>query len=93
MADLQTQLIHLFAKEINSFLTTDDVDTPPVPKKQVEKFMKDNLGLILAAVQRMMNDYEADGELDDLRDPMPDWIREYVYDGELDEKLNARRPS
>lgn len=54
----------------------------------VHEFVKNNSDAIDRAVDTMYKDYEDDGELNDLKNPEADWIREYTHNDELGQILN-----
>ena len=47
---------------------------------EIEKFIKDNNDNIEKTIDIMINDYTNDNELYLLKDPLLDWITEYLYD-------------
>lgn len=93
MESLKLTLMKLFNEEIMAYLTSaDDEETSPVSENIAQTFIDRSSEMILAAVTQMCQDYDEEGELNELANPDNDWIREYIYNGgELEEALQAVR--
>lgn len=49
-----------------------------VSENQIEAFLASHSTQLKNAARKMYKEYEADGELDDLKNPENDWVREYM---------------
>jgi hypothetical protein len=52
----------------------------PFTESEVRGFIIENLNNIERVIWAMIRDYEGDGELNQLLNPEPSWILEYLYD-------------
>jgi hypothetical protein len=52
----------------------------PFTSDEIDNFIKDNNDNIEKVIQKMINDYSNDNEIELLADPLFDWIGEYLYD-------------
>ncbi len=58
----------------------DDNDLQPFSENKISDFIKRNINRIDTVIDIMITEYKNDNELEDLLNPEPDWIREYLYD-------------
>ena len=56
-----------------------DNDLEPYTDIQIYNFIKDNEKQIENTINNMIKDYKNDGDLEELKNPEKDWIREYLY--------------
>jgi hypothetical protein len=75
-------LLSLFIKEIECALTIgrSDNELEPFSEDKINTFIEDHMSDILDRIHSMYNCYEEDGELEDLKNPENDWIREVLFD-------------
>jgi len=78
---------HNILKSKITFMITNDLTIgrndhclPAFTNEKINKFIKDNDDKIETVIQNMINDYKNDNELELLKDPLLDWIGEYLYD-------------
>jgi hypothetical protein len=57
-----------------------DNDLIPFTKVEIDKFIENNNDKIEEVIKLMIDDYSNDGDLELLKDPLFDWIGEYLYD-------------
>lgn len=57
-----------------------DRGLPALSENEIRMFCNDNTAGIEQVITEMIQDYEEDGELDQLLYPQPFWIYEYLYD-------------
>ena len=79
---IKTILYKLILEQIRADLTTgqEDQDLDPYTIEQINNFVIDNEANIQKVISDMINAYEDDEELEDLLEPEPDWIREFLYE-------------
>ena len=52
----------------------------PFTRDEIDNFIKENDDNIEKVIQKIINDYSNDNEIELLADPLLDWIGEYLYD-------------
>lgn len=52
----------------------------PFTSNEIDKFIKDNDENIEKVITTIINEYSNDNELELLKEPLFDWIGEYLYD-------------
>ena len=57
-----------------------DNDLIPFTSVEIDKFIEDNNDNIEKVIATMIHEYSNDNELEMLKDPLLDWIGEYLYD-------------
>ena len=57
-----------------------DRGLPPLVENLITQFINENRVGIEQVITEMIQDYEDDGDLDELLYPQPSWIYEYLYD-------------
>lgn len=57
-----------------------DRGLPALSENEIRRFCNENTAGIEQVITEMIQDYEEDGELDELQYPQPMWIYEYLYD-------------
>jgi hypothetical protein len=50
----------------------------PFTNEEIDKFILNHSGDIKKTINNMIEAYEEDDELEELLDPLPDWIQEYI---------------
>ncbi len=78
---LKPKLYQYMVREIVAMIQTKCPD-PNVYNPLIATFIRENVYLINQQIDTMYKDYEDDGDLQALRNPENDWIRDYI-DGEL----------
>jgi hypothetical protein len=56
-----------------------DNDLEKIEDERINEFINNNENNIKNIINEMIFDYEKDDELDDLKTPENDWVREYMY--------------
>ena len=57
-----------------------DRGLPALSENEIRRFCNENTAGIEQVITEMIQDYEEDGELNELQYPQPMWIYEYLYD-------------
>ena len=57
-----------------------DRGLPPLGENAITQFINENRVGIEQVITEMIQDYQDDGELDELLFPQPFWIYEYLYE-------------
>jgi hypothetical protein len=57
-----------------------DNDLIPFTSDEINKFIKDNEDKIETVIKVMIQDYSKDNQLKLLKEPLLDWIGEYLYE-------------
>ena len=57
-----------------------DRGLPALSENEIRRFCNENTAGIEQVITEMIQDYEEDGELDELQYPQAMWIYEYLYD-------------
>jgi hypothetical protein len=76
----------ILREKIELMITNDltigrsDNDLIPFTKVEIDKFIENNNDKIEEVIKLMIDDYSNDDELELLKDPLFDWIGEYLYD-------------
>jgi hypothetical protein len=80
--DYYNNLRNLFIEQIITNLTfgREDDNLEPYNNEQINNFIVDNNDKITNAINSMIKDYTDEDELEDLKEPYGDWIREYLYE-------------
>lgn len=68
-------------KQITMDLTIgrEDNDLVSYTKEEIDRYIQENNANIELCIKEMIHDYKEDDELEELEDPLPDWITEYLY--------------
>lgn len=64
-------------KEMINNISSYFIDVPPI-RKYEKKFMEEHQKEIDRAAQKMIDDYQKDGDLHELANREGDWVREYM---------------
>lgn len=82
----QCQEYHDILKNKIIFMITNDLtigrtdnDLIPYGSDEIDNFIKENNDKIEHVIENIINDYDKDGEIELLKDPLMDWIGEYLY--------------
>lgn len=76
----------ILREKITLMITNDltigrtDLYLTPFTKEKINTFIEDNHDNIEKVIQNMINDYSNDNELELLKEPLFDWIGEYLYE-------------
>ncbi len=85
MTDIR-MIKHTLSSMIKYQLTIDlidgrkDNDCIPFTDKEVTEFLIKNQSIIQSIIDIIYHDYSVNNQIEDLNDPKPVWIREYVYE-------------
>jgi hypothetical protein len=83
--DLKTQCYEVLRKLIIKTIKCDltvgrtDENLEEINNIIINEFIQNNEKNIKTIINEMIVDYERDGELNDLKTPENDWVREYMY--------------
>jgi len=82
MEEIQQIIKNRVIIQIRSDLITgrSDAGKDPYTGDQIDEFIEQNTNQIQDLIHAMISDYQMDGNLEALRDPENDWIRDYLYD-------------
>jgi hypothetical protein len=75
---LTTKIIEQICADLTTGRTDNELE--PFNKVQISKFVYDNYNNINKVIEKMIEDYKEDDDLDELIDPPHEYIREYLYD-------------
>lgn len=83
----QYQEYHDILKNKIVFMITNDLtigrtdnDLVPYESDEIANFIKENNDKIEHVIENIIDDYDKDGEIELLKDPLMDWIGEYLYE-------------
>lgn len=75
---LETKIKFMITNDLTIGRTDNDLTS--FTSNEIEKFIEDNKNNIENAITTIINEYSNDNELELLKEPLLDWIAEYLYD-------------
>lgn len=75
---LKNKIVFMITNDLT--IGRNDNDLEIFTSEQIENFIKEHDAKIEAVIQNIIDDYDKDGEIELLRDPLLDWIGEYLYE-------------
>jgi len=82
---MEQQIYTILKNKIIFMLTNDltigkkDNDKKPCTNNEIEEFIKENDEKIEKTIENMIYDYKEHDDLELLKEPLLDWIGEYLY--------------
>lgn len=75
---LRTKICTMIANDLT--IGRSDHDLLPFTSEEIDCFIKQNNDKIEKVIVTMIHEYSNDNELELLKNPLLDWIAEYLYD-------------
>jgi len=82
---LKTKIKFMITNDLTIGRTDDDLT--PFTSLEIEEFIENNTTKIEQTIATIIHEYSNDNNLDLLKEPLLDWIGEYLYDF-VDTKIN-----
>jgi len=75
---LKSKIIFMITNDLT--IGRSDHNLLPFTDDKIQKFIRDNNDKIENVIQTMIHEYSNDNDLELLKDPLLDWIGEYLYE-------------